>query len=172
MLYDTIVCVDHFFQMCKVFTYLKVPSDLEIEGRERALEEEYERCRRVLQDMAEVLNSREVPLPEQGPIQLDQYTSHFLSPLHAILQEANRYVQKNDIQHRAIRLRIPRHTPKNPHLQRRHHPSRAVATHRTPHLPTSLQHLPPIAHRESIPLPLLRRLQRFPDYRRESGGAG
>jgi anthranilate synthase component 1 len=64
MLYDTIVCVDHFFQQCKVFTYLKVGT---------SLEEEYERCRRVLQQMAEVLHSRDVPLPEQGPIKLDQY---------------------------------------------------------------------------------------------------
>lgn len=69
MLYDTIVCVDHFFQQCKVFTYLKVPDDL------GGLEQEYERCRRILQEMAEVLNSRDVPLPEQGPIQLDQYVS-------------------------------------------------------------------------------------------------
>jgi anthranilate synthase component 1 len=67
MLYDTIVCVDHFFQQCKVFTYLKVKR----EG-DGWLREEYERCRRVLQQMAEVLNSRDVPLPPQGPIKLDQ----------------------------------------------------------------------------------------------------
>jgi len=67
MLYDTIVCVDHFFQQCKVFTYLKVPA------QSGDLQGEYERCRRVLQRMAEVLNSRDVPLPEQGPIQLNQY---------------------------------------------------------------------------------------------------
>ena len=40
------------------------------------LEEEYERSRRILQEMAETLNSRDVPLPEQGPIQLDQYVPH------------------------------------------------------------------------------------------------
>jgi anthranilate synthase component 1 len=73
MLYDTIVCVDHFFQQCKVFTYLKVP---EVLG---GLQEEYERCRRVLQHMAEVLNSRDVPLPPQGPIKLDQWVHSFHS---------------------------------------------------------------------------------------------
>jgi anthranilate synthase component 1 len=75
MLFDTIVAVDHFFQQVKVFTYLKVPPSLD------NLQQEYNRCRDVLQHMAGILQSRDVPLPPQGPVKLDQqvYDLHKLT---------------------------------------------------------------------------------------------
>jgi anthranilate synthase component 1 len=71
MLFDDIIAVDHFFQQVKVFTYLKVPTSLE------DLQQEYDRCRDVLQNMTTILQSRDVPLPPQGPIKLNQYDSHY-----------------------------------------------------------------------------------------------
>lgn len=75
MLFDTIVAVDHFFQQVKVFTYLKVPPSLD------NLQQEYNRCRDVLQHMAGILQSRDVPLPPQGLVKLDQqvYDLHKLT---------------------------------------------------------------------------------------------
>jgi len=66
MLFDTIVAVDHFFQQVKVFTYLKVPQNLE------DLQKAYEEGREILQRMVAVLQSKDVPLPSQAPIQLNQ----------------------------------------------------------------------------------------------------
>ena len=69
MLFDTIIAVDHFFQQVKVFTYLKVPKSLD------SLQQAYDECRDVLQRMVAVLQTREIPLPPQGPIKLGQQMS-------------------------------------------------------------------------------------------------
>ncbi|QDS73566.1 anthranilate synthase component 1 [Venturia effusa] len=64
MLFDTIIAVDHFFQQVKIFTYLKVPTHLD------TLTQAYEQGREVLQHMVCVLQSKDVPLPQQDPIVL------------------------------------------------------------------------------------------------------
>ncbi|KAE9973245.1 anthranilate synthase component 1 [Venturia inaequalis] len=64
MLFDTIIAVDHFFQQVKIFTYLKVPENVE------TLSQAYEQGREVLQHMVSVLQSKDVPLPSQDPIVL------------------------------------------------------------------------------------------------------
>jgi anthranilate synthase component 1 len=71
MLFDTIVAVDHFFQQVKVFTYLKIPDNL------NDLENAYADGQAALQRMVATLTSKDIPLPPQGPIELNQkYTSN------------------------------------------------------------------------------------------------
>lgn len=61
MLFDTLVALDHFAQVVKVITYVKVPESLD------QLEEAYEAARRTLQEYVTILNDKEIPLPEQDP---------------------------------------------------------------------------------------------------------
>ncbi|KAF2100106.1 anthranilate synthase component [Rhizodiscina lignyota] len=61
MLFDTVVAVDHFFQLVQVITFLRVPED----GN---LERAYEEGSKVLREMVSILRSEETPLPPQGPI--------------------------------------------------------------------------------------------------------
>jgi anthranilate synthase component 1 len=73
MLFDTIIAVDHFFQVVKVFTYLKVPENLSDE----ALEAEYSRARTALHSVVDTISSPDIPLPPQGPIERHhEYTSN------------------------------------------------------------------------------------------------
>lgn len=147
MLYDTIVCLDHFSQQCKVFTYLKVPQ----QKKEGWLESEYERCKNELREMAEVLNSEDVPLPEQGPIKLDQYVPTLCTYRPAVLIAS----KANDLQHRTSRLRAPRHASKGAHLQRRHHPSSPITKDIAAHVTAPIQCLQTTTHSQSITLPFL-----------------
>ncbi|KAI9844575.1 MAG: anthranilate synthase component 1 [Sclerophora amabilis] len=71
MLFDNIVAFDHFFQVIKVITYLKVPPDIQLAGQA------YEDGRKQVNDMIRVLTSPDIPLPEQKPIEINQeYTSN------------------------------------------------------------------------------------------------
>nr|POE96417.1 anthranilate synthase component 1 [Quercus suber] len=75
MLFDTIVAVDHFFQKVVVITYLHVPSADAAAATEIAAS--YESCRRTIASIIATLQSKDLPLPPQGPIELDQqYTSN------------------------------------------------------------------------------------------------
>jgi len=66
MLFDTIIAFDHFFQVVKVITYLKVPQT----GGD--LESEYRRGQNALQKIVDILQNHEYQLPPQGPIEKGQ----------------------------------------------------------------------------------------------------
>lgn len=68
MLYDTVVAMDHFFQKVMVISYLHVPTA----GPSSGLEEAYEKSKQVIAQLVQVLKSKDLPLPPQGPIALDQ----------------------------------------------------------------------------------------------------
>ncbi|CAN9367518.1 unnamed protein product [Alternaria alternata] len=71
MLYDTLVALDHFAQVVKVITYVKVPDSMD------DLEQAYEEAKSTLNKYVTILKGKDIPLPEQGPIQLgNQYTSN------------------------------------------------------------------------------------------------
>lgn len=71
MLFDTIVAFDRFFGVIKVITHLHVPSN------HSDLRTEYLKAQEIINSVVDTLQSPEMPLPEQGPIQLDQeYTSN------------------------------------------------------------------------------------------------
>ena len=66
MLFDTVVAFDHFFQVVKVITYIKVPENLD------DLESAYEEAKVTLRKTIAILKDREIPVPEQVPIQMGQ----------------------------------------------------------------------------------------------------
>jgi anthranilate synthase component I len=71
MLFDTIVAFDHFFQVVKVITYLKVPSSAD------DLVAEYRRAQGTIQRIVELLQGHDYQLPPQPPIKKNQdYTSN------------------------------------------------------------------------------------------------
>lgn len=64
LLFDTIVAFDRFFGIIKVVSYVHAPEDLsELEGV-------YDKARQTINELVDVLNAPEIPLPEQGPITL------------------------------------------------------------------------------------------------------
>lgn len=71
MLFDTIVAFDHFFQVVKVITYMKVPENPD------QLESAYNDAQAVVHATIAKLKREDVPLPEQPPIKTDlEYTSN------------------------------------------------------------------------------------------------
>lgn len=68
MLFDTIVAFDRFYGIIKVISYVAVPPS----GDTTSLEEAYEKAKTTIDQLVDVLNSTEIKLPEQGPIQLGQ----------------------------------------------------------------------------------------------------
>ena len=71
MLYDTLVALDHFVQVVKVITYVKVPTNL------NDLAQAYEDATATIKRYVAVLKDKNIPLPKQGPIQLgNEYKSN------------------------------------------------------------------------------------------------
>lgn len=66
MLFDTVVAFDHFFQLVKVITYVKVPDNLD------DVEKAYNEATATLQRYVTILKDKDLPLPKQGPIQMGQ----------------------------------------------------------------------------------------------------
>lgn len=72
MMYDTIIAFDRFYGLIKVISYVQVPQDVST-----GLAEAYEKAKRIIDDLVDVLDSTGVDLPEQGPIELGkEYTSN------------------------------------------------------------------------------------------------
>lgn len=74
MLLDTVVAVDHYFQVIIVFTYVKVSEDLADGG---AIAAAYDTAASTLRYVVRTLSQPEIPLPYQGSIVPNQeYTSN------------------------------------------------------------------------------------------------
>lgn len=67
MLFDTIVAIDHFFQLVQVITYLRLPADGNAD-----IEAAYADGCAALRELVGVLESEQVPLPPQAPVVPDQ----------------------------------------------------------------------------------------------------
>ena len=67
MLFDTIIAFDHFFNLCKVITYVRVPED----GTSQSLKQAYSKARDTLDRMVSVLQDEHIPMPQQDPITLN-----------------------------------------------------------------------------------------------------
>ncbi|RMZ75389.1 hypothetical protein DV737_g5310, partial [Chaetothyriales sp. CBS 132003] len=63
MLYDTIVAFDHFFNVCKVITYLSVPDSIS------DLASAYAKARATIEELVALLEDEHIPLPDQRPVQ-------------------------------------------------------------------------------------------------------
>jgi len=110
MLFDTIVAVDHFYQQVKIFTYLRVPETLE------HLETAYQDGQAALQRMVVILKSKDVPLPPQGPIELNQkYTSNIgQEGYEGHVSKLKQHIRRGDIIQAVPSQRIARPTSLHP----------------------------------------------------------
>ncbi|SPO03495.1 probable TRP2 Anthranilate synthase component I [Cephalotrichum gorgonifer] len=71
MMFDTVVAFDRFYGIIKVITYLHVPED------PAGLGDAYAEAKARIDELVGVLNSPEIPIPEQEPIELGkEYTSN------------------------------------------------------------------------------------------------
>jgi anthranilate synthase component 1 len=106
-----IVAVDHFFQQVKIFTYLKVPA-----GNLDGLEKAYADGQAILQQMVEILKNKDVPLPPQGPIELNQkYTSNIgQEGYEGHVKALKEHISKGDIIQAVPSQRIARPTSLHP----------------------------------------------------------
>ena len=68
MLYDTIVAFDHFFNVCKIITYLHVPSS----RSPKDLSTAYEQASARISHAISTLSDERIPLPHQPPIKPNQ----------------------------------------------------------------------------------------------------
>ncbi|KAK3215028.1 hypothetical protein GRF29_19g1993683 [Pseudopithomyces chartarum] len=66
MLFDTVVALDHFAQVVKVITYVKVPDSLD------DLDKAYDEAKETLRYYMTLLKKKGIPEPEQPPIQQGQ----------------------------------------------------------------------------------------------------
>ncbi|KAF1977669.1 hypothetical protein BU23DRAFT_577682 [Bimuria novae-zelandiae CBS 107.79] len=63
MMFDTVVALDHFAQVVKIITYVKVPENLDL------LEKAYEEAKETLRYYTALLKKKGIPEPEQQPIE-------------------------------------------------------------------------------------------------------
>lgn len=110
MLFDTIVAFDHFYNLVRVITYLRVPENLEDLGKA------YNDAEAVLQSMVNILKSKELPIPEQPPIQLNQeYTSNIgRSGYEGHVNKLKEHICKGDIIQAVPSQRFSRPTSLHP----------------------------------------------------------
>ncbi|KAF1991463.1 putative anthranilate synthase component I [Aulographum hederae CBS 113979] len=93
MFFDTVIAVDHFFQVVKVITYIQIPE------REEDMEDAYDHARMELQRVVKILKSKDTPELPQPPVKMGQkYESNigqsgYESHVHALRE----HIVKGDI---------------------------------------------------------------------------
>ena len=113
MLYDTIIAFDHFYNVCNIITYLRVPGSA---SSEMSLASAYEKAAKVIHDSMVVLLSDTTPLPTQLPIERNQsYTSNIgKSGYEAHVTKLKHHINRGDIIQAVPSHRIARPTTLNP----------------------------------------------------------
>ncbi|KAF4777073.1 anthranilate synthase component I [Colletotrichum scovillei] len=116
MLFDTIVAFDRFYGVIKVITYLHVPEDA------AQLEAEYQKAMQTIDELVAVLNSPDIPIPEQQPIKLGQeYTSNVgQQGYESHVTELKKHIVKGDIIQAVPSQRFARPTTLHPFNIYRH----------------------------------------------------
>ncbi|KAF9698661.1 hypothetical protein EKO04_003443 [Ascochyta lentis] len=110
MLFDTVVALDHFAQVVKVITYVKVPDSLD------NLEAAYDEAKATLKRYVTILKDKEVPMPEQGPIKLgNQYKSNIgQEGYESHVKELKKHISVGDIIQAVPSQRFARPTSLHP----------------------------------------------------------
>ena len=118
MLYDTIVAFDHFFNVCKVITYLQVPSA----DSKSDLEAAYRKASDTLQKTISRLQSEHIPLPYQPPIAQNQPSKSNIGKTgyEAHVTQLKKHVSKGDVIQAVPSHRIARPTTLHPFNIYRH----------------------------------------------------
>lgn len=116
MLYDTIVAFDRFYGVIKVISYVQVPGEMS------GLEEAYDKAKARIDELVTLLDSPEVPLPEQGPIELgNEYTSNIgQKGYEAHVTKLKEHIVKGDIIQAVPSQRFARPTSLHPFNIYRH----------------------------------------------------
>ncbi|KAF1350392.1 hypothetical protein EJ07DRAFT_184095 [Lizonia empirigonia] len=110
MLFDTVVALDHFAQVVKVITYVKVPDSLD------NLEQAYDEAKATLKRYVTILKDKEVPMPEQGPIKIgNEYTSNIgQNGYESHVKELKKHISVGDIIQAVPSQRFARPTSLHP----------------------------------------------------------
>ena len=116
MLYDTIVAFDRFYGVIKVISYVEVPRD------PAGLDAAYAKANATINELVDILESPDVPLPEQGPIELGkEYTSNIgRDGYEAHVTRLKEHIVKGDIIQAVPSQRFARPTSLHPFNIYRH----------------------------------------------------
>jgi anthranilate synthase component I len=119
MLYDTIVAFDHFFNVCKIITYLRVPSSSTSPG---SLAEAYSKAVSTIEKTISTLQSSHTPLPYQPPIALNQPSKSNIGQTgyEAHVTRLKKHITRGDIIQAVPSHRIARPTTLHPFNIYRH----------------------------------------------------
>ena len=119
MLFDTIVAFDHFFNVCKIITYLRVPS--ESSGSD-TLASAYSKAVATIQKTIATLQTSHTPLPYQPPIALDQPSKSNIGQTgyEAHVTRLKKHITRGDIIQAVPSHRIARPTTLHPFNIYRH----------------------------------------------------
>jgi anthranilate synthase component 1 len=120
MITDTIVAFDHFFQTIKVITHMHVRDDQE--ATPEALQADYDKATKAIEEIVETLQAPEVPLPPQPPIQKGQdYVSNIgREGYEAHVNRLKKHITKGDIIQAVPSQRFSRPTSLHPFNIYRH----------------------------------------------------
>ena len=118
MLFDTIVAFDHFFNVCKIITYVKVPED----SSEAALERAYTTAKDTIERMVDILMEEHIPLPKQESITLSKPGKSNIGQdgYHKHVATLKKHINKGDIIQAVPSHRIAQPTSLHPFNIYRH----------------------------------------------------
>ncbi len=121
MLFDTIVAFDRFYGVIKVISYVKVPTGAS-SGDAGALETAYKAATASIDELIEVLNAPEVPMPPQGPVQLGREAKSNIGQkgYEAHVTKLKEHIYKGDIFQAVPSQRFARPTDLHPFNIYRH----------------------------------------------------
>ena len=119
MLFDTIVAFDHFFNVCKIITYLRVPSSSS--GLD-TLASAYSKAASTIQKTIATLQNSHTPLPYQPPIALNQPSKSNIGQTgyEAHVTRLKKHITRGDIIQAVPSHRIARPTTLHPFNIYRH----------------------------------------------------
>jgi anthranilate synthase component I len=118
MLFDTMIAFDHFFNVCQIITYLRVPDD----EKPFSLEEAYQAASTCIQKVIAIVSSPHTPLPDQRPIRRNQSSKSNIgqSGYSAHVTRLKDHIKKGDIIQAVPSHRIARPTTLHPFNIYRH----------------------------------------------------
>jgi anthranilate synthase component I len=118
MLFDTIIAFDHFFNVCKIITYLRVPET----ATSDTLAEAYELASHCIQKTIATISNPDTPLPHQPPITQNQSSTSNIgqSGYSAHVTGLKKHITKGDIIQAVPSHRIARPTTLHPFNIYRH----------------------------------------------------
>jgi anthranilate synthase component I len=112
MMIDTIVAFDHFFSVCKIITYLKVPAEL----TSSSLAVAYQAASESIEKVIATISSPDTPLPDQPAVRKNQLSTSNIgqSGYESHVTRLKKHIMKGDIIQAVPSHRIARPTSLHP----------------------------------------------------------